>query len=455
MTSNSEINNKKVELIKGNPKKAIRSIAGPMIITLILCMTYSTVDRIWVAGLGSNELSAVGFLLPIFSIIAAMADGFGAGSNSLIARYIGAEKKHEAINSAWHGIIAGVILSILTPLILLPYLNILLFDMGASTVMAYAKPYITIIILGSFTLIFNGILAGELRAEGDVKRVTLALIATSILNMVLDPLFIYTLNWGIEGAAFATILSAGTATCLMFYWIFIKKDSYITLTRNEFHFNIKIVKQLIAVAIPSTLEEIIIAIVSIIGNLIFVTVATTVVVAGYTAAWSVVLIGIKVTTGIGIAVITVGGTAYGAKNSKKLKTTYSYAIKLSLIFALIIVILIEIFAPQIALLFSSTTLNVQLLSITTETLRVMALFLLTVPIGIISKCIFQGLGKGNISFALTILTEILILVIELILVFKFGLGEYGVYYGLIIGVGLNSIIGFIVFKYYLKNYIEF
>ena len=77
----------------------------------------------------------------------------------------------------------------------------------------------------------------------------------------------------------------------------------------------------------------------------------------------------------------------------------------------------------------------------------MTLFLLTVPVEIISKSIFQGIGKGIISLALTILTEILILIIEVTLVFTFGLNEYGIYYGLIIGVALNSIMGFIVFNY--------
>ena len=456
MSSNSEINeHENIRLIKENPPKAIRTLAGPMIITLILCVAYSTVDYIWVAGLGSNALAAVGLVAPIFNIIGAISDGLGSGSNSLISRYIGAEKKHEANNSAWHGIIMGLIASILLPLILLPCLDGLLTIMGASTVMNYAKPYATIIILGSITFIFIGVLSGELRAEGNVKHVTLALIVSSILNIVLDPLFIYVLNWGVEGAAISTIFSSCVAIVLMVYWLFIKKSSYITLTRNEFHFNINIIKQILVVAIPTFIGELFIAIVCIVQRLTLVEVATTTVVAAYTTAWTVLSIGRKVTAGIGFAVITVGGVHYGAKNSKKLKTTYLYSIKLAMILSVIMVILMEILAPQIAHLFSYNSLNIDLQIPLTEALRILTLSLLTLPVGKISKEIFQGMGKGKISLALSLFSETLSLLIVLILTFVFGLNEYGVYYGIVIGIGVVSIIGFIVFNYYFKKHDDF
>ena len=456
MSSNSEITeHENIELIKENPPKAIRTLAGPMIITLILCVIYNTVDCIWVAGLGAHVLAAVGLVAPIFNIVGALSDGFGSGTNSLISRYIGAEKRHKANNSAWHGIMLGLISSILLPLILLPCLDGLLDIMGASTVMNYAKPYATIIILGSFTFIFNGILSSELRAEGDVKHVTIALIATSLLNMVLDPIFIYILNWGVEGAAITTVFSAGIGIFLMSYWLFIKKDRYITLTRNEFNFDIHIIKEIFSVAIPTFIEEIVISIVAIVARLSLLTVGTTTVVAGYNAAWNVLGVGRKVTAGIGLAVITVGGVHYGAKDSKKLKTTYLYSIKLAMILSVIMVILMEILTPQIAYLFSYNAVNMHLQNILIETLRIMSLSLLVFPIGKLTRYIFQGMGKGKISLALSLLSETLTLTMVITLAFIFGLREYGVYYGVVLGAGLLSIIGFIMFNYYLKKHVDF
>ena len=455
MKNNNEKNDK-VDLIRGDPKIAIKAIAWPMIITLVLNMVYNMVDRVWVAGLGSDPLAAIGFVTPLFIIIGGIANGFGAGANSLISRYIGANKKDSADNSALHGVIIGLILSILIPLILLPCLENLLIVMGASSVITYAKPYAAIIILGSFTLIFNGILSSELRAEGDVKRATIALIFTGVLNMIIDPIFIYTLNLEVEGAALATILSATVATCLMLYWMFIKKDTYLSFKIKEFHYNAKITKELIAVALPASVEQLIISVLTIIGNLILSIVATTTIIAGYTAAWSVIQVGMMTSVGIGTAAITVGGVAYGARDYEKLKTTCYYSIKLSMIIAIAIVILIEIFAPQIALLFSYSTSSAHLGVIITETLRILALFLLGIPLGLCSACVFQGMGKGTISLILTVIRElILVLLLTLIFTFVFGLAQYGLYYGLVLGVAIGSIIGFIVFKYYLKRLIKY
>ena len=127
-----------------------------------------------------------------------------------------------------------------------------------------------------------------------------------------------------------------------------------------------------------------------------------------------------------------------------------------MIIGLILVILIEIFAPQIAFLFSYSASSANLGTIITETLRILALFLLGVPLGLCSACVFQGMGKGTISLVLTVIRELLlVLVFAVVLTFVFGLGQYGLYFGLILGVTLGSILGFIVFKYYLNRLVKF
>lgn len=461
MSQNKELKdeahtNEKIDLIRGDPKDAIKAIAWPMILTLILNMVYNMVDRVWVSGLGSDPLAALGFVTPLFIIVGGLANGFGAGANSLISRYIGAKKEHEASNSALHGVLSAIILSVLIPVILLPCLDGLLNVMGATAVLQYAKPYAAIIIIGSFTIIFNGILSSELRAEGDVKRATLALAFTGILNMIIDPIFIYTLRWGVEGAAITTILSALVATILLVYWLFIKKDTYVSYSRKEFHLDTTIIKQLIAVSLPASVEQLIISLISIIMNALLAMVATTEIVASYTAAWSIVQVGMMTTVGIGTAAITVAGVAYGAHDFEKLKTSCYYSIKLSFIVAIIVVILMEIFAPQLAMLFSYSASSAGLNVIISEILRILALFLLAVPIGLCCASVFQGMGKGTISLILTVLRElILVLAFTLLFVFVMGFGHYGVYYGMVLGVAIGSVIGLIVFNGYLRRLKKF
>ncbi len=448
--------NSKVDMIRGDPKIAIKTIAWPLIITLVLTMVYNMVDRVWVAGLGADPLAALGFATPLFIIIGGIGNGFGAGVNSLISRYIGAKDKHNASNGAIHGILTSIVLSILIPVILLPFIYQILIAMGASQVMGYALPYSSIIIIGAFTLVFNGVLSSQLRAEGDIKRATIALILTGVLNIVIDPIFIYTLNLGVIGAALATVFSALVATLLMLYWILIKRDTYVDVSRKEFHFSKDILKDLISVAVPASVEQLILSIVSMVANAVLALISTTEVVAGYTAAWSIVQVGMMVPVGIATAAITVAGVAYGARDFKRVNLVCDYSIKLSMILGIIIMILMEIFAPQIALLFSYSASSAGLNTIIVDVLRVLALFLVVVPVGICCASVFQGIGKGTISLILTVLREfVFILLLIYVLVFVVGVGTIGVYGSIVLGVLLGSLLALVVFKGYIKRIEKF
>src|SRR5512136_3355931 len=101
-----------IALLMGDPKKAIIKLSGPMIAAMLLMSTYNIVNAIWVAGLGSDALAAVGFVTPLFMILIGLSNGLGAGVASLISRRIGAKDKAAADNRAVHGLLFVVILSV-------------------------------------------------------------------------------------------------------------------------------------------------------------------------------------------------------------------------------------------------------------------------------------------------------------------------------------------------------
>ncbi len=141
-----------------------------------------------------------------------------------------------------HSVLITAVLSIILPATLLLFLNNILLSMGASSVLNLATEYGQIVFIGSFALLFNLVGSSILRAEGDMKRATYAIAITSILNMVIAPIFIYTLNMGIKGAAVATVLSSTIAAIAIFYWILVKKDTYVTFKMEKFHFNMNIIR---------------------------------------------------------------------------------------------------------------------------------------------------------------------------------------------------------------------
>ena len=114
----SKTKSKNIEMITGDPKKAIIKLALPMMLSMLLIMMYNIADSIWVAGLGADALAAIGFITPLFMVLVGLGNGIGAGANSLIARYIGAGNIDEANNAGLHGILLAIIVSVIFTVII-------------------------------------------------------------------------------------------------------------------------------------------------------------------------------------------------------------------------------------------------------------------------------------------------------------------------------------------------
>ncbi len=445
-----EAKNSNIALVTGDPKKAIRSLSWPIMVSMFVTFAYNLADTIWVAGLGTNSLAALGFFMPIFLIIMGLGNGIGAGTNSVIARAIGAEDKKKADNAAMHGIIITLIISIIAPIILLFFLNDILLLMGAGTVAPLTYQYASIILIGLVALLLPSVGSSILRSEGDVTRAMHVMIITAVLNIILDPIFIYVLNLGLAGAAYATLISSLISVIIIFYWILVKKDTYLNVSIRKFSWNSKLAKDIIGVAIPSTSEVITFSIVSLIINFTLSITAGPVGVAVYTAGWRIVNLAMIPHMGLGTATLTVVGAAYGARKFKKMITTYNYAIKLGLAISVIVGILMFVFASQIAAIFSYS--DPSLIPRIAEFLRIMSMFCIALPLGTISSSTFQGLGKGFIALLLTIQRTI---IFELLFIFIFtfvmGMGTTGVWWGMAVGGVVGYVICYIMTQLYFRR----
>lgn len=444
--------NENIEILRGDPKKALIKLAVPMIFALLLISLNHIIDRIWVAGLGTDPLAAIGFVSPIFMIIIGIGNGLGAGSNSLIARYIGAKDHKKASNSALHSILIVSLGSLLIPLILIPFYDQIIFYMGASSVINYARDYGIILIVGTFAFLFNILFSSQLRAEGDMKKATFTMAAVDILNIIMDPIFIYTFNLGIKGAALATVLSSILPTIIAVYWLFVKKNTFLDYGIDNFRYNFGYIKDILTVGIPASLEQLIISLVNIILNSMLVIVAGTSIIAAFNISFTILQLGMMPCIAIGTAAITVAGVAYGAKEFDKVKTTCHYGIKISMMIAGMITALIIIFAPQVALLFTYSQSNAELYQLIIDVLRVVSVFLIVTPVGGICAMTFQGMGKGVISLILTIVRELIfVVVLSYIFGIILNLGVNGVLIGFIMGLTVGSIISFIIFELFMKK----
>ncbi|WP_405322829.1 MATE family efflux transporter [Methanobrevibacter sp.] len=447
--------NENVEMITGDPKKAINKLAWPLIASMLLIFLNNIIDSIWVAGLGPGPLAAIGYVTPLFMVLVGFGNGIGAGATSLISRYIGAEKKDDANNAAIHSAILSVVISLVLTVFFLLVLESLLKIMGASEVMGYAMDYGIIIFAFTAPILIPPIFGGAFRAEGDVKRATLPIAMVAVVNMILDPIFIYVFGWGISGAALATGLAPLVGLFMMLYWIFIKKDTYLSYNRKDFHNNFKMYKDILVVGIPASLEQLIMAALAVTVNYMLTLVSGSVAVAVYTAGWRIISLGLLPAIGVGTAAITVAGVAYGAKKYENIRTACRYSVKLGLISSIIVCILLFVFANQVAFIFSYSEASSHLEPLIASFIQLMCLFILYVPFGASAGNVFQGLGKGTTSFILTTFREfVLVLIFAYLLGFVFNMGERGIYYGMLLGGFLGSVIAYGYIELYVDRLIK-
>ena len=436
---------KGVATLLGDPKRAIKKIAAPMMFGMFFQSIYNIADGIWVAGLGADELAAVGLFMPFFMIIISLGAGIGVGGSSAVSRRIGRKDKSGADNTSVHTLILGFIISVLLTVISIPFIQKVFVGLsGSEKIGALATQYGLILFSGSVVLIFSNIANALLRGEGDAKRAMYGLIVGSTLNIVLDPIFIYVLKLGVAGAAWASLISMVISAFLFIYWLFIKKDTYLTISLSAFKLNTSIINEIFRVGLPSSLAQLSMAIAMVVVNKVVVLAGGTDGIAVFTSGWRIVMLGTIPLMGIAMAVVSVTGAAFGAKDRDKLRTSYLYAIKLGSVVELCIGILVLIFAKQIAVIFTYSKGSSRIFSDLVQFLRIITIIFPTVPLGMLTSAMFRGVGQGFRSLLVTLLRTV---IMQVPLAYLFGVifnwGLIGVWSGLITANLIAVIITFL------------
>lgn len=433
-----------IGLITGNPRKAINKLAFPTIFSMLLMFLNNLIDSFWVAGLNADALAALGFISPLYLVIIGLGNGVGAGANSLISRYVGAERFEDANNAVIHSIILALIVSIIVLIVGIFFLDDLIILLGASGVKTYCLNYGQIIFLLNIVFLLPNLTASIFRAEGNVARATNPLILTAILNMIIDPILIYTLNLGIFGAGLATVIASLAGYIWMLYWIGIKKDTFFSYSFSHYKRKLNIYREILVVSLPAATEEIIFALVAIILNYLIMTTAGVMEVASFTITWRLITIAFIPCMAIGIATITVSGVAYGARNWPNFNETIKYSTLISLIITVLICAVFYFLAYPICDIFNFQAGNINLVNRSAEILQLLVFYNILIPFGATAAYTYQGVGSGFKSLTLTVLRE---LVLSMAFAYLMGIilnmGVFGVYLGAIIGMNIGSIIGFV------------
>ena len=309
-----------------NPYKSMWTMAMPIIAGMMVQTLFNVVDIMFIGWLGADEVTAVAFVSPLFFIIIGLGVGIGTGATATIAQYIGQKDKINAEKTASQTLLIGFMSTIFLTILGVIYGEGLLSILGAEDkILSIAYSYLRILTFGLGLVIFSMFFRAILAGEGETKiPMVIGLIGT-IMNLILDPILIFTFNYGVRGAAFATIISQIVMVLAYLFIIFVKKSSYISFNFRQLSPNNNILKKIFQIGIPSSLSMLIISFGQVVMNKILVNYSTEAV-AAYQIVSRLDMLLFMPILGIAISLTTIVGMFYGAKEFDKLLSVVNYGI---------------------------------------------------------------------------------------------------------------------------------
>ena len=389
-----------------NPSKALWTLAFPIMAGMGIHILYTIVDMIFIGRLGGDAIAAVAFNMPLFFLVLGLSFGVGSGVTASIARFIGAKDKVNADNTAEHAVALGLIISTILTTLGLIYGEGLLQRLGATeSVLPLSWDYLKVSLIGLPFMVFSTFFRSILSGEGDMKLPMAVAGLGTILNIILDPIFIFTLGYGVGGAAMASVISQLIVFLIFVYMLFVKEHAYIRFRMQDFSPSIFIIKDIIRVGLPASMSMIIMAFGQLVFNRILVRFSTDAV-AAYQVGGRMDMVIFLPIMAIASALTTLVGMFFGAKEIEKIKFIAKYGIIWSMMVTGVLSIILYIFAP---LFVKNFTVDVDIQSIAVTYLRFICLIYPLIAIGMTVGRILQGLGKG---LPMLVITSIRILALS-------------------------------------------
>ena len=413
------------ENILGTEKigKLMRKFSIPCIISLVVNSLYNIVDQIFIGwGVGYLGNGATNVVFPLTMICLAFALMFGDGSSAFLSLKLGEKKKEEARKGVANGIISSIIISILFCIIVLAFLPQLLNLFGCTDALReYATKYGYAIAIGLPFMMIGTTLNSIIRADGNPKFAMTSMLAGAILNIILDPIFIFVFKMGVEGAAIATVISQFVTFILNVFYI--KNFKSIKLNKKDFKLNLKLASKVSMLGISSVITQMAIVVVMAFENNLLAKYGAQsefgseipITVLGIVMKISQILNSIII--GIAAGAQPILGYNYGAEKYDRVKQTLKLVLGLSVIISTIAFILFQTIPDKLISIFGSgDQLYMEFACLAFRTYLMLCICNgIQIPAGIF----FQAIGKGIKSAFISLSRQILFLIPAMIVLSHF------------------------------------
>lgn len=380
--------------------KAVFTLALPTTIGMLVMVLYNLVDTYFIGQTNDPvQVAAVSLAMPFFLVLMACGNLFGIGASSSISRYLGAKSFQQVKHISSYSFYSATLLGIATGLYTLFHIDSVVEFTGADVLSApYVKGYLTTIGYGAPVIILSATLAYLIRSEGNAKEAMIGMVIGTFTNIILDPIFIFTLDYGVIGAAMATVFANLLAVIYYVYTVFHMKDCYISLHFKYFKIEAGIVKDVLSIGIPASLNNILMSIATIIYN-VYLTKYGTDPVAAMGIVIKIGMIYMMLFMGLSTGVQPLLGYTYGAKQYKRLKAAFAFSVQIAFIIGVTCLVLFYVGADFLIGIF----INEEVVTAWgVEMLRVQVLTAPLLGVTYLVTNLMQVANKGGLALFLSV-----------------------------------------------------
>ena len=421
----------------------------PAIIAMTASSLYNMVDSIFIGqGVGPLAISGLALTFPFMNLAAAFGAGVGVGASTCISVKLGQKDYDTAQKVLGNTVTLNLVIGIAFSIVALMFLDPILYFFGASEqTIPYARDYMIIVLLGNvFSHMYFGMNA-VLRASGKPKQAMYATIFTVVMNTILDPIFIYPMKMGIQGAAYATVLSQVMALVWQM-WIFSRKSELLHLKRGIYRLRKGIVQHIIGIGLSPFSMNVCACIVVIFINKGLLEYSGDLAVGAYGIANKVCFIFVMVNMGLNQGMQPIAGYNYGALKLDRLMRVVKLAIAVGTCITTVGFLVCELMPEPCVRLF---TTDRELIDLSINGMRIMMAAFFLVGSQMVITNFFQSIGKAKVSMFLSLSRQMLFLFPMLLILPPF-LGVDGVWWAMPVSDTIAEVVTVAMMILYMKKF---
>lgn len=377
---------------------ALLKLGIPTMVGMLVSALYNAIDAYFVGGLGVSQMGAVSIVFPIVQIVIGLGMMFGAGASSYISRLLGKGDQEQADKTASTALFSGLIVAAVIIAGIMVFLDPVLISLGSTeTILPYARSYAKIYVTGSIINVFTVMMNNLLTAQGATRFTMAAMLTGSIVNVVLDPIMIYGMNLGIEGAAIATVMSLCVNMAFYIGYI-VKKKGVLKFSFQNIAPSKTIYTEILKIGIPVLLFQLLAS--AAIGS---INTASKpygdYAVAAMGAVTRIMTVVTYVVFGFLKGFQPFAGYNYAARQFDRLKKSIRLCIIWSTGFGVIAAMVLVVFATPMVSLFGT---NPDMIALAGNALRLNAVLFITFGFQMVYATLYLAMGNSLIGSVLSL-----------------------------------------------------